>query len=61
MFVFVFLIVFLILMPIDFILAPIIVPYYIIKEKLEDNKKKKLAISEALKSTFRKLIYKEVR
>jgi hypothetical protein len=48
-------------MPIDFILAPIIVPYYIIKEKLEDNKKKKLAISEALKSTFRKLIYKEVR
>ena len=47
--------------PIGFILAPITVPYYLIKEKLEENKKRKLKVREALRSTFRKLIYKEVR
>jgi hypothetical protein len=49
------------IIPVGFVLAPITVPYYLIKEKLEDNKKKKLAVREALRSTFRKIIYKEVR
>lgn len=49
------------IIPVGFVLAPITVPYYLIKEKIEDNKKRKLKVSEALRSTFKKLIYKEVR